>query len=183
MVKELGKFSFYYNYKDFTLHLISDPLSLKSINFCSKKKSSPIDDKTPDPVIMALQWLNCYFSIGKSDFPEVEFSDSMKSNISDSSAEKKIGKVLLDMSGYTEKEIQVYKELIQVKPGKRISYGALAEKSDIPSGARFIGNTMAKNRFPVIIPCHRVIKSDGSIGNYTGGFHIKTFLLDHESRA
>jgi len=180
---ELEKFSFYYNYKDFTLHLISDPLSLKSINFCSKKKSSPIDDKTPYPVIMALQWLNSYFSMGESDFPEVEFSDSMGSNISDSSAEKKSGKVLLDMNRYTEREMQVYKELIKIKPGSRISYGALAEKSGIPSGARFIGNTMAKNRFPVIIPCHRVIKSDGSMGNYTGGIHIKKFLLDHESGA
>ncbi len=176
-------FSFYYNYKDFTLHLIADSLSLKSINFCGKKKSSTIDNKTPYPLIMAHHWLNSYFSIAGSDFPDVELSAPLNLKQENSYADNKRGKILLDLSSYTEKEIQVYKELVKIEPGRRISYGALAEKSGIPSGARFIGNTMAKNRFPVIIPCHRVIKSDSSMGNYTGGIHIKKFLLDHESRA
>jgi len=178
----LEEFSFFYNYKNLTLRLTSDSDSIKSIDFCSKKKSSSIDDKIPYPLVMAIKWLNSYFSIGGSDSPEVEFSDPLSSNISDSSAEKKNGKVLLDLSRYTVREIKVYKELINIKPGSRISYGELAKKSGIPSGARFIGNTMAKNRFPLIIPCHRVIRSDGSIGNYTGGNHIKAFLLDHEYR-
>jgi O-6-methylguanine DNA methyltransferase len=40
---------------------------------------------------------------------------------------------------------------------------------------------MAKNKFPIIIPCHRVIKSNGSLGNYTGGVDIKKSLLSFES--
>ena len=179
----MKSFSFFYNYKDFTLQLISDSLSIKSIEFFNAKKSSTIDENTPYPVIMTVEWLNSYFGITGSDFPEVEFLQTLSINISDSSAEKKSGKVLLDLSAYTVREIRVYKELIKIKPGSRISYGSLAEKSGIPSGARFIGNTMAKNRFPIIIPCHRVIRSDGTMGNYTGGNHIKAFLLDHESRA
>ena len=179
----LEAFRFFYNYKDLTLQLISDSLSIKSIEFFDAEKSSTIDENTPYPVIMTVEWLNSYFRVTGSDFPEVEFLQTLSINISDSSAEKKSGKVLLDLSGYTVREIRVYKELIKIKPGSRISYGSLAEKSGIPSGARFIGNTMAKNRFPLIIPCHRVIRSDGSMGNYTGGIHIKKFLLDHESRA
>jgi O-6-methylguanine DNA methyltransferase len=69
-----------------------------------------------------------------------------------------------------------------VWPGTTVSYGELASMSGIPGGARFIGNCMAKNRFPVLIPCHRVIKSDGSIGNFSGGVEVKEFLLDHETK-
>ena len=179
----LEAFRFFYNYKNLTLQLISDSLSVKSIEFFNAKKSSTIDENTPYPVTMTVEWLNSYFHIPGSDFPEVEFLQTPDINITDSSAEKKKGKVSLDLSGYTVREIRVYKELIKIQPGSRISYGSLAEKSGIPSGARFIGNTMAKNRFPIIIPCHRVIRSDGTMGNYTGGNHIKAFLLDHESRA
>jgi methylated-DNA-[protein]-cysteine S-methyltransferase len=50
----------------------------------------------------------------------------------------------------------------------------------VPGGGRFVGNAMAKNMFPVFIPCHRVIKSDGAMGYYSGGVHIKEFLLAHE---
>ncbi|OHD69160.1 MAG: hypothetical protein A2W19_06120 [Spirochaetes bacterium RBG_16_49_21] len=88
----------------------------------------------------------------------------------------------IDLSGYTQKEIRVYRELLKIPPGRTISYNKLSEKAGIPSGARFVGNAMAKNAFPIIIPCHRVIKSGGAIGNYSGGVGIKDLLLKHESR-
>jgi O-6-methylguanine DNA methyltransferase len=86
----------------------------------------------------------------------------------------------MDMSCFTAKEISVYHELLKVPSGATISYGLLAQRAGIPGGARFAGNAMAKNNFPIIIPCHRVIKSDGSMGNYSGGIHIKKYLLDFE---
>jgi O-6-methylguanine DNA methyltransferase len=85
-----------------------------------------------------------------------------------------------DFTSYTPNEVKVYKNLLKISFGKIFSYKELAEKSGFPRGSRFIGNCMAKNRFPVIIPCHRVIKSDGSIGNYSGGPGIKEKLLEHE---
>jgi O-6-methylguanine DNA methyltransferase len=86
----------------------------------------------------------------------------------------------LDLMWFTPKEMQVYSELLKIQAGSTISYGDLARRSGIPGGARFVGNTMAKNTFPIIIPCHRVIKSDGSMGNYSGGVNIKKHLLDLE---
>ncbi len=86
----------------------------------------------------------------------------------------------LDLDGYTTIEKKVYQSLLSFKTGTTVSYGELAELSGIPGGARFVGNTMAKNRFPIIIPCHRVIKGDGSIGMYTSGAEMKKFLLDRE---
>lgn len=88
----------------------------------------------------------------------------------------------VDLSRFTAREISVYRELLKVPAGAVISYGALARNAGIPGGARFVGNTMAKNRFPVVIPCHRVIRSDGAMGNYSGGTHIKKYLLDFEKK-
>ncbi len=91
-----------------------------------------------------------------------------------------VGAPPLDLNGYTTMEKKVYQVLLSIKTGTTVSYGELAERSGIPGGARFVGNTMAKNRFPVIIPCHRVIRGDGSMGMYTSGTGIKKLLLDHE---
>lgn len=93
------------------------------------------------------------------------------------------GKALfLDMRSCTAREVRVYRTLMQCGSGHTISYGRLAEKAGFPRGSRFAGNCMAKNPFPIIIPCHRVIKSDGSMGNYGGGAGVKEFLIRHESR-
>jgi O-6-methylguanine DNA methyltransferase len=86
----------------------------------------------------------------------------------------------LDLSAFTENEFRVYERLLYIPCGGTISYGALARESGFPSGGRFVGNTMAKNSFPVLIPCHRVVRSDGKPGNYTSGPHKKIFLLEHE---
>jgi O-6-methylguanine DNA methyltransferase len=87
----------------------------------------------------------------------------------------------IDCSAFTPNELMVYAELAKVPFGSTISYGALARRSGFTGGARFIGNAMAKNMVPIIIPCHRVIRTDGLIGNYSGGVHIKKYLLEMES--
>jgi len=66
--------------------------------------------------------------------------------------------------------------------GERISYRELAERAGHEGAARAVGTTMAGNPISIIIPCHRVIKSDGNIGNYSGhgGTATKSWLLEHE---
>lgn len=61
-----------------------------------------------------------------------------------------------------------------------ISYKELAKLAGNQNATRACGSAMAKNKFPIIIPCHRVILSDGSIGNYAFGVKIKQQLLHHE---
>ena len=61
-----------------------------------------------------------------------------------------------------------------------MSYRTLAEAIGKPKAFRAVGNANGKNPLPLIIPCHRVIQGDGGLGGYTGGLHIKRFLLDHE---
>jgi methylated-DNA-[protein]-cysteine S-methyltransferase len=67
-----------------------------------------------------------------------------------------------------------------VPPGAVITYQALAAAVGAPSGQRAIGNTMATNPVPLYVPCHRVIRSDGTIGNYGGGVARKIKLLRAE---
>jgi methylated-DNA-[protein]-cysteine S-methyltransferase len=86
----------------------------------------------------------------------------------------------LDLSSFSEKEKKVYNELLKVNFGETISYKELSENAGIKSGARFAGNTMAKNYFPVFIPCHRVVNANGTVGNFSAGVETKRFLLQHE---
>ncbi len=77
-------------------------------------------------------------------------------------------------------EEKVYKKLLEVPAGKVTTYGELAKAVGIKDGQRLIGKIMNKNPYPVIIPCHRVIKSDGKIGGYAWGEKIKTSMLLRE---
>ncbi|MFC1670095.1 methylated-DNA--[protein]-cysteine S-methyltransferase [Spirochaetota bacterium] len=88
--------------------------------------------------------------------------------------------ISFDINSFTEKEIAVYIKLMGVPFGESVSYKVLSELMGIPGGARFAGNTMAKNKFPIFIPCHRVIKSNGDIGGYSAGIENKKYLLGFE---
>lgn len=61
--------------------------------------------------------------------------------------------------------------------GQTISYGELANFAGCPQGARAVGQVMRYNPFPLFYPCHRVIKSDGAIGNFSAGRELKNKLL------
>ncbi len=75
---------------------------------------------------------------------------------------------------------RVLERLRQVPPGAVMSYQALAAAIGAPRGSRAVGNTMASNPVPVYVPCHRVSRSDGSVGNYGGGVSSKMKLLRAE---
>lgn len=77
-------------------------------------------------------------------------------------------------------EEKVFKKLLEVPPGKVTTYGELAKAVGLRNGQRVIGRIMNKNPYPVIVPCHRVIKSDGQIGGYAWGEKIKTRMLSKE---
>ncbi len=75
---------------------------------------------------------------------------------------------------------QVYKKLTEVPQGKVTTYGELANAVGLKNGQRVIGQIMKKNPYPSIIPCHRVVKSDGKVGGYAYGGDVKTNMLRQE---
>lgn len=89
---------------------------------------------------------------------------------------------IFDLSWMTLFDRSVYSVLMGVGPGETVSYGRLAELAGFPGASRAVGRSMGKNRLPLVIPCHRVIKSDGKTGGYGGGVHVKEALLAHEER-
>ena len=75
---------------------------------------------------------------------------------------------------------KVYRQLLRVPEGKVTTYGDLAKAVGLDNGQRVIGMIMKKNPFPVIVPCHRVVKSDGKIGGYVYGERVKSQMLTKE---
>ena len=75
---------------------------------------------------------------------------------------------------------KVYKKLLQVPEGKVTTYSDLAKAVGLKNGQRAIGTIMKKNPFPIIVPCHRVVKSNGKIGGYVYGERVKSQILTRE---
>ena len=75
---------------------------------------------------------------------------------------------------------KVWQALRQIPYGQTISYAQLANHIGQPTACRAVANANGKNPISLIIPCHRVIASDGKLGGYTGGIEIKQTLLDIE---
>ena len=175
-------YEYFCKFAGIQFRIVSDDLFLKEIDFYKGKNFKPGNESPQSaPSKIMLQFLEAYFSSESTGNYSIIFRHNSRDILAKKSSASSVS-IVLDMEGYTEKEVDVYRELIKVDAGRTISYGELAAKSGIPAGARFIGNAMAKNRFPVIVPCHRVIKSDGSMGNYSGGVELKEKLLRHQSR-
>ncbi|HMK34580.1 MAG TPA: methylated-DNA--[protein]-cysteine S-methyltransferase [Desulfomonilaceae bacterium] len=88
--------------------------------------------------------------------------------------------VPLDPRSGTAFQREVWRELTRIPYGELRSYGEIAAAVGNPRGARAVGLANKKNRIPIVIPCHRVIKSDGALGGYDSGVEIKRALLELE---
>jgi methylated-DNA-[protein]-cysteine S-methyltransferase len=82
----------------------------------------------------------------------------------------------LDAIG-TDFERRVWEALVEIPYGETRTYGGIAAAIGRPQACRAVGRANGLNPIPIIIPCHRVIGSDGSLTGYGGGLHIKRFLL------
>ncbi len=80
----------------------------------------------------------------------------------------------------TDFEIEVWKALRKIPYGETRSYKWVAEHIGRPAAVRAVGQALSKNPVPIVIPCHRVIESDGSLGGYSAGINNKVRLLEIE---
>lgn len=87
--------------------------------------------------------------------------------------------LVLHLNG-TDFQFDVWKILLKIKRGKTASYTDLAKKINAPDAVRAVGTAIGKNPIAVLIPCHRVTKSNGTLGNYHWGRKIKARLLQEE---
>ena len=89
--------------------------------------------------------------------------------------------VPLDLSGATSDfQREVYDQLLKVEHGHVMSYGQIAREIGKPDQARAVGQAVGANPIPIIVPCHRVIASDGRLTGFSGGLKRKVVLLKLE---
>lgn len=135
----------------------------------------------------------CYFGLKehafidfKKDFPNVtpvfsetgfeEFENELK--LYEQNKLKEF-KTELYISG-TPFQKSVYKELKKVPYGNTISYSELAKRAGNEKGVRAVANAVGRNRHTIIMPCHRIIAKDGSIGGFSSGLDLKRILMNIE---
>lgn len=103
-------------------------------------------------------WLNKYFN-GESKYHSLD--------------------LYLDYSSFTSK---VLNQVSNIDFGQLKSYKDIADDLGNPNSSRAVGNALSKNNLLIFIPCHRVIRSDGSIGGYKDGSTLKKLLIDLEQK-
>ncbi len=87
----------------------------------------------------------------------------------------------LDLSGATTFQRQVWEITSLIPYGETRSYAWVAEQVGKPGAVRAVGQALGRNRLPIIIPCHRVLNSNGKLGGFSGGVEWKRYLLDLEA--
>lgn len=91
------------------------------------------------------------------------------------------GKLPVDLGSVTDFQADVLRTTATIPKGEVRPYGWVAREINHPKAVRAVGSAVARNPIPLIIPCHRVVRTDGHIGNYSlGGPHNKLELLTHE---
>jgi O-6-methylguanine DNA methyltransferase len=85
--------------------------------------------------------------------------------------------LVLDGDGW---QLAVWRVLLEIPFGETRSYGRVAALAGRPGAGREVGEAVAANRLPLVVPCHRVIGADGSLKGFTGGVWLKRRLLAHE---
>jgi methylated-DNA-[protein]-cysteine S-methyltransferase len=152
----MRKFYTTINTKISPLTLVADEKALLELHFQNYTPSDALQSVAHPVIVKTINQLQEYFSGQRQSFD-----------------------LPLSPEG-TAFQQQVWKALQTIKFGKAISYKDLAKKVKNEKAFRAVGSANGKNPLPIIIPCHRVIAADGTIGGYSGGLAIKKRLLDLE---
>lgn len=87
----------------------------------------------------------------------------------------------LDLRGFTPFQRKVWRAVRRIPYGETRSYSWVARQIGKPRAARAVGQALASNPLPILIPCHRVVASGGELGGYSGGLELKAQLLRLEA--
>jgi methylated-DNA-[protein]-cysteine S-methyltransferase len=145
--------------------LVASDAGLRAVRFDHTRWPAvepPRDHAEPgadDPVLVrAAAWFDAYLAgeeVAASDLP-------------------------LDLGGLTDFQRQVVAAMRGIPYGRLETYGDLARRTGDPNASRAVGRACNRNRLPIVVPCHRVVAADGSLGGYAAGTDAKRALLRHE---
>lgn len=94
---------------------------------------------------------------------------------------RKVFDVPLHIEG-TPFQVKVWQVLMKIPYGKTVSYKDIADKIGNPNASRAVGMANNRNKIAIVIPCHRVIASNGDLTGYAGGLDVKKYLIDLENK-
>lgn len=109
-----------------------------------------------------------------------EMPDRLRRQVTRAIESGKLGSIRVDLSDLTDFQRAVLRKAAEIPPGELRPYGWIAREIGKPGATRAVGSALNKNPIPVLIPCHRVGKSDGTVGQYAYGPAMKRALLGHE---
>lgn len=135
-----------------------------------------------DSGICLLEFFDSDFNSRKIHFPEVKnlFLEQLRKELDEYfDGTRKEFSLPLHPEG-TDFQKSVWKELLKIPYGTTRSYSEQSNSLGVPKSIRAVANANALNKIAILIPCHRVIGSDGSLTGYAGGLKRKKWLLDHE---
>jgi len=121
-------------------------------------------------------------------WPEASFEESAAKELKEQLRRYYAGEPVtfsakLDLEGYTPFERRVWAATSRIPYGQTRPYSWVAKEVGSPRAYRAVGAALAKNPIPIIIPCHRVLRKDGTLGGYGGGLDMKRRLLEMEMEA
>lgn len=118
---------------------------------------------------------------GRPVFPADELPDDIAGHLDTAIAEGRPGSLPLDLRGLSDFQVSVLRQAASIPRGEVRPYGWIAREIGRPAAVRAVGTALARNPVPVIVPCHRVVRSDGTFGRYSlGGDDNKPKLLQAE---
>jgi O-6-methylguanine DNA methyltransferase len=120
-------------------------------------------------------------TLGRRAVPAEELPPSLAARLDRAITEGKPGGLPLDLSSITEFQARVLLKTAEIPSGEVRPYGWVAREIGSPGATRAVGTALAQNPVPVIVPCHRVVRSDGRLGEYSmGDTDNKRRLLEAE---
>jgi len=176
-------------------NLFNKRIELMEYLILKKEIKTPLGDMlclASDKGIMFLEFLD------KKNYKELDYKEKTIENNMDSKAYSFIERLEIQLGEYfsgTRREFSlplvmtgtnfqknVWEELLKISYGKTISYKDEAYNLGNNKAYRAVANANGRNHIAILIPCHRVIASDGSLGGYSGGLEKKEFLLALEKK-
>ena len=117
---------------------------------------------------------------GRPALPVTELPTQLGRALSKAFGTNRLGNLPIDWSGMSEFQQMVLRKTAQILPGEVRPYSWVAKEICKPKAVRAVGTALARNPVPVIVPCHRVVRNDGHLGNYFNGTEVKRAILDAE---
>ncbi|MFM7623992.1 MAG: methylated-DNA--[protein]-cysteine S-methyltransferase [Actinomycetota bacterium] len=153
--------------------------------------------KTPIGTLFLISHEHMLLASGFSNFKELSNQLEVEDQVRESKEVKRIPIVSDLIEDYLQGDLKAldgisvrqpgerfsqsaWKAMRKVSPGNTISYGELAKKAGSPDAVRAAGSACARNLIALVVPCHRIVKTGGALGNYAYGLDVKEWLLRHE---